>query len=164
VPATPTWQPSPAPSRATAPATDRPEPAAPGSAQTWSPAASPNASAPPVPWAPTPAAASGGTVPAPRPGTEGTSTGLGAGPFAGSVPAAATAAHEDDDEDDDDLRPRHPYTWLHFLALILVAFVLGFLIVLLWSRSGALSASGTGAAPASASAVHTSFGLVADPV
>jgi ABC-type molybdate transport system permease subunit len=50
---------------------------------------------------------------------------------------------------------------LHFLALILVAFVLGFLIVLLWSRSGALSASGTELAPVAA--LHTSLGLVADP-
>ncbi|WP_155856161.1 hypothetical protein [Cellulomonas sp. URHD0024] len=94
-------------------------------------------------------------------GTEG----FAAGPVAASAPAQATGApHDEDDEDDEDLRPRHPYSWLHFLALILVAFVLGFLIVLLWSQSGGLSASGTGPAPASASAVPMSLGLVADPV
>ena len=46
--------------------------------------------------------------------------------------------------------------------LALVAFVLGFLIVLLLSRSGGLAASGADA-PAAASAVHTSTGLLADP-
>ncbi|NNH08735.1 hypothetical protein HLB10_16820, partial [Cellulomonas fimi] len=42
---------------------------------------------------------------------------------------------EDDDEDDDDERPRHPYTWLHLIVLALVAFVLGFLIVLLLNNA-----------------------------
>ena len=42
-----------------------------------------------------------------------------------------------DDDDEDDERPRHPYTWLHFIVLALVAFVLGFLIVLLLSQRGA---------------------------
>jgi hypothetical protein len=102
-------------------------------------------------------------VPAPRPGPNGVATGFGASPFGDTAGPVPPAAAEFDDEDDD-VRRRHPYSWLHFLALILVAFVLGFLIVLLWSRSGALSASGTDSAPASASAVHTPVGFVADPV
>ncbi len=73
--------------------------------------------------------------------------------FAGPARAAAAAVADGfDEEDDEDARPRHPYTWLHFLALILVAFVLGFLIVLLWSRS----ASATDGAPTTAAPVSVS--------
>jgi len=48
-----------------------------------------------------------------------------------------------DGEDDvpHDERPRHPYTWLHLIVLALVAFVLGFLIMLLLSRSSAGAAA-----------------------
>jgi hypothetical protein len=44
---------------------------------------------------------------------------------------------EDDDLDDDDepTRRRYPYTWLHMLVLSLVAFVLGFLIMLLYMQA-----------------------------
>ncbi|MDM7831654.1 hypothetical protein [Cellulomonas edaphi] len=57
-------------------------------------------------------------------------------PIAAEAPAAAglpdRAAEVDDlDEDDDERKPRHPYTWLHLIVLALVAFVLGFLIMLL---------------------------------
>ncbi|MGW6129703.1 hypothetical protein ACWFNE_06730 [Cellulomonas sp. NPDC055163] len=62
----------------------------------------------------------------------------------------------DEDDDEDDERPSHPYTWLQLLVLALVAFVLGFLIVLLGSR-GSDDASGATPTPATASAVvgHT---------
>ncbi|ASR54949.1 hypothetical protein CBP52_07390 [Cellulomonas sp. PSBB021] len=48
------------------------------------------------------------------------------------------------DEEEDDERPRHPYTWLHLIVLAVVAFVLGFLIVLLYTKaSGEATASGS---------------------
>ncbi|WP_309134050.1 hypothetical protein [Cellulomonas sp.] len=40
-----------------------------------------------------------------------------------------------DDLDDERERRRHPYTWLHLLILALVAFVLGFLVMLLLIRT-----------------------------
>jgi len=54
-------------------------------------------------------------------------------PWATSRPAPGTALDEDDDYDEDDEPSRrlHPYTWLHVLVLAVVAFVLGFLIMLL---------------------------------
>lgn len=54
-------------------------------------------------------------------------------PWATSRPAAVATDDEDDDYDDYDEPPRrlHPYTWLHVLVLAVVAFVLGFLIMLL---------------------------------
>ncbi|ROS31116.1 hypothetical protein EDF34_0769 [Cellulomonas sp. PhB150] len=56
-------------------------------------------------------------------------------PVAVGLPAAESAAapHVDelDDEDEAERKPRHPYTWLHLIVLALVAFVLGFLIMLL---------------------------------
>lgn len=106
--------------------------------------------------------ASGGMVPDPRPGGDAVPPAFGA--VRAAEPAPAAAAGTADDEDDDEVRPRHPYTWLHFLALILVAFVLGFLIVLLWSRHGGLGSSGAASSPAVVSAVHSSSGVVADPV
>jgi hypothetical protein len=46
--------------------------------------------------------------------------------------STGTAGHPGDDEIDEvERRPRHPYTWLHLIVLALVAFVLGFLIMLL---------------------------------
>ena len=58
---------------------------------------------------------------------------------------------EDDEEDDDDepVRPAHPYTWLQLIVLVCVAFVLGFLIMLLANRDSAVPASGAQPAPAS---------------
>lgn len=59
-------------------------------------------------------------------------------------PAAATAAGPDapaaaaDAEPDaapDEGTRRHPYTWLHFIVLVLVAFVLGFVIMLVVIKS-----------------------------
>jgi hypothetical protein len=64
---------------------------------------------------------------------------------------------EDDDEDEDDERPRHPYTWLHLIVLALVAFVLGFLIVLLLNNARGEEPAAN-AAPA-ADATHVSAPL-----
>ncbi|QGQ18949.1 hypothetical protein GC089_06485 [Cellulomonas sp. JZ18] len=52
-------------------------------------------------------------------------------------PAAPADEHHDDEDDleDERERRRHPYTWLHLLVLALVAFVLGFLIMLLLIRA-----------------------------
>ncbi|MFC6450759.1 hypothetical protein [Cellulomonas gelida] len=60
-------------------------------------------------------------------------------PFA-PVPGAE---HDDDEDDEVESRPRHPYTWLHLIVLALVAFVLGFLLVLLYTKAndGASAAS-----------------------
>jgi hypothetical protein len=53
-------------------------------------------------------------------------------PWATARSAGATHDDDLDDEDDDEPSRRlHPYTWLHVLVLAVVAFVLGFLIMLL---------------------------------
>jgi hypothetical protein len=52
-------------------------------------------------------------------------------PIGEVAPATPDAAATEDDEDEAGRRPRHPYTWLHLIVLALVAFVLGFLIMLL---------------------------------
>ena len=59
------------------------------------------------------------------------------------MPGADAILEEDDDDAEE--RPRHPYTWLHLIVLAVVAFVLGFLIVLLLNKAsddGAATASG----------------------
>ncbi|NKY38053.1 hypothetical protein HGA02_00505, partial [Cellulomonas septica] len=96
----------------------------------------------------------------------GAATGAPAGPGAGApfgkrtdAPAAGATRlddlDEDDDEDDedDDERPRHPYTWLHLIVLALVAFVLGFLIVLLLNNARGEEPAANAAAPADAAHV-----------
>jgi len=106
---------------------------------------------------------SSGTVPAPRAGGGPAVAGFGVSSLESPDPLRASARDEDDDYDDDeddDERPRHPYTWLHLIVLALVAFVLGFLIVLLLSRSDG-DAGTTAAHP---STVHTLTGLPAGPV
>ncbi|MGV8977354.1 MAG: hypothetical protein ACOH17_04865 [Cellulomonas sp.] len=71
-------------------------------------------------------------------------------------PASSGTLYGDDDKDEDE-RPSHPYTWLQLIVLALVAFVLGFLIVLLAGHGSAdakpASATPT---PAAASAVDAS--------
>jgi len=53
-------------------------------------------------------------------------------PWAAARTGVATHDDDLDDEDDDEPSRRlHPYTWLHVLVLAVVAFVLGFLIMLL---------------------------------
>lgn len=73
-----------------------------------------------APWAPDP-------EPTPRPADE-----PAAPPWAVARPSSAPVDEDDDDYDDDEpARRLHPYTWLHVLVLAVVAFVLGFLIMLL---------------------------------
>lgn len=70
------------------------------------------------------------------------------GPSGPSVPSSRPAATTDEDEEPDDAiePPRHPYTWLHMIVLVLVAFVLGMLIfVVLLRDSGSGGAQGAGA-------------------
>jgi len=80
---------------------------------------------------------------------------------AGGAFGPTGADDEDDDVDLEDQRPRHPYTWLHLLVLALVAFVLGFLIMLLvvngrGDKDGANKGAATTSASASvATVVHT---------
>ena len=57
-------------------------------------------------------------------------------------------APEDDEEPDESITelPRHPYTWLHMIVLVLVAFVLGMLIfVVLLEDSEPVGTQGAGA-------------------
>ncbi|KQY47590.1 hypothetical protein ASD18_09835 [Cellulomonas sp. Root137] len=78
-------------------------------------------------------------------------------------PVRSGAARDEDDDDyddeDDEERPRHPYTWLHLIVLALVAFVLGFLIVLLLSNTTEDDPGSTAAAPVT----HSTTGLSAGP-
>lgn len=53
----------------------------------------------------------------------------------GDEPVQSGSLYGDGDEDDE--RPSHPYTWLQLIVLALVAFVLGFLIVLLAGHGSA---------------------------
>jgi hypothetical protein len=103
-------------------------------------------------------------VPAPRAGGEPAAPAFGAPLGAGPDPVHAVARDDEDDwDEDDEERPRHPYTWLHLIVLALVAFVLGFLIVLLLSR-GSDDSGSTAAAPVVPVAdARTTAGLPAGP-
>ncbi|MGN8246094.1 hypothetical protein ACTHAM_003226 [Cellulomonas soli] len=75
-------------------------------------------------------------VPAPRWGAEPA--------FAGAEArdgASAPARTWDDDDLDEPVRKHHPYTWLHLTVLAIVAFVLGFLIMLLANKGTQATAS-----------------------
>jgi hypothetical protein len=56
---------------------------------------------------------------------------------------SSTAGDQGYDEYEDD-EPRHPYTWLHYLILVAVAFVLGLLIweLVLGPRGGDVNSQG----------------------
>lgn len=78
-------------------------------------------------------------------------------------PLPGTPARDDEYDDEyEEERPRHPYTWLHLIVLALVAFVLGFLIVLLLSRGQ--DDAGTAAASVAATMIPTLTGLPAGSV
>jgi hypothetical protein len=64
---------------------------------------------------------------------------------------------DDEDDEDDDERPSHPYTWLQLIVLALVAFVLGFLIVLL-AGHGSSGASDPAATPTPAASAPVDAG------
>jgi hypothetical protein len=87
-------------------------------------------------------------------GLDGDSTSF-AGPVARDMPAVGGKSYAEDDDEDDE-RPSHPYTWLQLIVLALVAFVLGFLIVMLASRSGSESTPATTPGAAAAMQVATS--------
>lgn len=58
------------------------------------------------------------------------------------------------DADENDERPSHPYTWLQLIVLAFVAFVLGFLIVLLAGHgSAAANTPASTPTPAASAAV-----------
>ena len=61
------------------------------------------------------------------------------------------------DQEEGDERPSHPYTGRQLLVLVVVAFVLGFLIVLLASR-GSDSSSTPATTPAAAAQIHERTG------
>lgn len=70
----------------------------------------------------------------------------------GDEPVQSGSLYGDVDEDDE--RPSHPYTWLQLIVLALVAFVLGFLIVLLAGHgSAAANTPATTPTPAASAAV-----------
>lgn len=73
-------------------------------------------------------------------------------PVRGTAPVGDLDDDDDYDDEDDDERPSHPYTWLQLIVLALVAFVLGFLIVLLGSEKSD-DAAGPTPTPVTASAV-----------
>ena len=121
-----------------------------GPARSRPAAPAPDAAPAPAAWAPT-GLSSPGTVPAPRAGGEPAAPAL-AGRGGRRPDRVGFGAHDDEDDDyddDDELdeRPRHPYTWLHLIVLALVAFVLGFLIVLLLSNNSEDDPGSTAAAP-----------------
>ncbi|WP_399552423.1 hypothetical protein, partial [uncultured Cellulomonas sp.] len=116
----------------------------------------------------TPTGLSAGTVPAPRAGGASAAPTSAAPLGSAPDPVRATAARDEyddaDDDYEDDERPRHPYTWLHLIVLALVAFVLGFLIVLLLSNASDEEPGSTAAAVLVVTPdVHTLTGLPAGP-
>lgn len=84
-------------------------------------------------------------VPAPRWGADRPSF-AGAEPAeADQAPARSARTWDEDDLDDvrDKVRKRHPYTWLHLTVLAIVAFVLGFLIMLLANKGTSTEGTAT---------------------
>lgn len=68
-------------------------------------------------------------------------------PATGASAVAEAAPAEIDEDDEEPVHRRHPYTWLHLIVLALVAFVMGFLIFVLWNHGQTNGAGGsTGAA------------------
>jgi hypothetical protein len=115
-----------------------------------------DASAPPGAW---PAGSASAEEAAPRWGSLASSSAAPSRSQARPDPVRGTAPvgdldddYDDEDDEDDDERPSHPYTWLQLIVLALVAFVLGFLIVLLGSEKSD-DATGPTPTPVTASAV-----------
>ncbi|MCZ2265038.1 hypothetical protein, partial [Isoptericola sp. QY 916] len=66
------------------------------------------------------------------------------------VRARSAAPLDDEDDDEDWDEPEASYTWLHYIVLVVVAFVLGLLVwKLLLGDNGAQDFTTDGAAPAS---------------
>lgn len=106
---------------------------------------------------PAPAVEVDDEVPVPNWGSLGVS---GSATATRDEPVASGSLYGDDDEDDDQ-RPSHPYTWLQLIVLALVAFVLGFLIVLL---AGHGSAGANDPAPTTTPAASAPFDASQHPV
>ena len=62
-------------------------------------------------------------------------------PLSGGVIAPAAPEQADTDEELDEA-PDHPYTWLHMIVLVLVAFILGMLIFMVVMQDPKPSAAG----------------------
>lgn len=62
------------------------------------------------------------------------------------APVTAAVADETDEDLDQEVdeAPRHPYTWLHMIVLVVVAFVLGMLIFVVLLRDDAAGVEGAG--------------------
>ncbi|HEY5518383.1 MAG TPA: hypothetical protein VIK17_01920 [Cellulomonas sp.] len=91
------------------------------------------------------------------------SLGVGSSPATRDEPVASGTLYGDEDDEDDDERPSHPYTWLQLIVLALVAFVLGFLIVLL-AGHGSSGASDPAATPTPTPAASAPVDAGAHPV
>ncbi|KRC35447.1 hypothetical protein ASE27_09450 [Oerskovia sp. Root918] len=81
-------------------------------------------------------------------------------PVAGGARPATPARRATDDELDEDERPPgHAYTWLHYLILIAVAFVLGLLIWQMLLKGSSAEAAAATPGEIVASATHPHVGL-----
>jgi hypothetical protein len=81
----------------------------------------------------------------------------GSPPATRDEPVPSGTLYGDEDDEDDEERPSHPYTWLQLIVLALVAFVLGFLIVLL-AGHGSADASDPAATPTPAASAQVDAG------
>lgn len=109
-------------------------PASASAAPAVAPGVGQSSPAPSLPWASPvadrPTSVAPASVP---PGGSGEQSRAAASPFDALVGAeqpvrARAAAPEEDDEDDDWEEPEASYTWLHYIVLVVVAFVLGLLL------------------------------------
>jgi len=147
-PAQPTlpWQ------QATAPAAPAPAPA-----PIQAPAAE---AAPALPWE---TVTAGSAAPPPSPfGAPTVHEAQDGSPFpsaGGARPAAAGRRATDDELDEDERPPGHAYTWLHYLILIAVAFVLGLLIWQMLLKGSSAEAAAATPGEIVASATHPHVGL-----
>ncbi|MBD7981165.1 hypothetical protein [Oerskovia merdavium] len=77
----------------------------------------------------------------------------------GTRPGPSGRRAADDEPDEDERPPGHPYTWLHYLILIAVAFVLGLLIWQMLLNGSAAEAAAAAPSETVASATHPYVGL-----
>jgi len=80
-------------------------------------------------------------------------------PAGGARPVAAGRRATDDELDEDERPPGHAYTWLHYLILIAVAFVLGLLIWQMLLKGSSAEAAAATPGEIVASATHPHVGL-----
>jgi hypothetical protein len=153
---------TPAPAQPTLPWQQATAPAAPAPVQAQGQAAD----APPaLPWETVTTGSAAGAAAAP-PSPFGAPTAAheeqGGSPFppaGGARPGAAGRRAADDELDEDERPPGHAYTWLHYLILIAVAFVLGLLIWQMLLNGSAAEAAAAVPHEIAASATHPHVGL-----